>query len=139
MQGAPWHQPGGADDFLAFLTKDLRDDLSRRFPVNPSRHILSGHSFGGLFALRVLLSRPESFQKYIALSPSIWWDDRRLLKEIDEGIRQLPDDRQTDVLIAVGADETPGRPRISKFMVADVQHVAELLSQAKARGKSISV
>lgn len=137
MQGAPWHQPGGAEAFLEFLIGDLRDDLSRRLPVNPERHCLCGHSFGGLFALRAFLIRPRSFRKYVALSPSIWWDDRRLFKELEANLPLLPNDLHAAVLIAVGADETPGRPRISKFMILDALKVARTLSRTKRSGLSV--
>lgn len=130
MQGAPWHQPGGADGFLDFVIGPLREDLAHRFPLNGDRHVLCGHSFGGLFALRTLLGRPRSFRKYVALSPSIWWDDHRLMREIAALLPELPDDLQADLLMAVGDDETPGRPRISEFMVADALAVAEQLKAA---------
>lgn len=90
MQGAPWHQPGGAEAFLDFLTGPLRADIAARYPTNPERQILCGHSFGGFFALHVLLTRPDSFQKYAALSPSLWWDDSRLMKQADSLLTALP-------------------------------------------------
>jgi len=37
-----------------------------------------GHSLGGLIAAYTLLARPEMFQAYIAISPSLWWDRERL-------------------------------------------------------------
>jgi pimeloyl-ACP methyl ester carboxylesterase len=36
--------------------------------------ILAGHSVGGLEAIDCLLTHPEMFDAYIAISPSLWWD-----------------------------------------------------------------
>jgi hypothetical protein len=137
MQGAPWHQPGGADAFLEFLTGPLREDLAGRFPLSGERHILCGHSFGALFALRTLLAKPHSFRKYVALSPSIWWDDHRLKREIAAWLAEPPKNLRADILMAVGDDETPGRPRISELMVADALATAEQLKAAGHRGLTV--
>ncbi len=32
-----------------------------------------GHSLGGLFVLHALFTSPESFDRYVAGSPSLWW------------------------------------------------------------------
>ncbi|NIJ42980.1 hypothetical protein FHS78_003288 [Parvibaculum indicum] len=128
MQGAPWHQPGGADAFLDFLSGPLRRAVAARYPVNPGRRILWGHSFGGFFALHALLTAPHVFDGYAALSPSLWWDDGRLTKEADELIGRLPGDTDASVLIAVGGNETPDRPAISERMIADAESLSKNLS-----------
>jgi predicted alpha/beta superfamily hydrolase len=35
---------------------------------------LSGWSFGGLFTFRTFLDHPEAFSAYLAISPSLWWE-----------------------------------------------------------------
>ena len=129
MQGAPWHQPGGAASFLDFLTGPLRTALAERYPVDPARQVLCGHSFGGFFALYALLNQPWSFEKYVALSPSLWWDDGSLLKQADALSVTLPHDLGAELLIAVGGDETPDRPHISARMESDACRFAEILAQ----------
>ena len=134
MQGAPWHQPGGADAFLEFLTGPLRDDIANRYPVDRSRQILCGHSFGGFFALFALLTRPQAFGHYAALSPSLWWDDGRLIKCADALMADLPRDLEASVFIAVGEREAPDRPTISARMTEDATAFAHKLKhEALAR------
>jgi uncharacterized protein len=70
---------GGAENFLAFLADELKPALADAFPVDLDETTLTGQSFGGLFVLYALLHRPEAFRRYLAVSPSLWWDDRRLL------------------------------------------------------------
>ncbi|HXQ17555.1 MAG TPA: alpha/beta hydrolase-fold protein [Caulobacteraceae bacterium] len=61
---------GGGAAFQAFLTDDLRPFLESRYPLDPARAILFGHSYGGLFAANVLAAAPDSFGGYIIASPS---------------------------------------------------------------------
>jgi predicted alpha/beta superfamily hydrolase len=43
--------------------------------------VLVGHSFGGLFAINVLLTHPEYFNAYVANDPSLWWDNEITISE----------------------------------------------------------
>jgi predicted alpha/beta superfamily hydrolase len=61
---------GGGAAFQAFLTDELRPFLEARFPLDPGRAILFGHSYGGLFAANVLATAPNAFFGYIIASPS---------------------------------------------------------------------
>ncbi|WP_245961978.1 alpha/beta hydrolase [Stutzerimonas urumqiensis] len=75
-QRLPGREPppsGGAERFLAFIETELKPTIAARYPVNPERQTLFGHSYGGLFTLYTLMNRPEAFQGYVAASPSIWW------------------------------------------------------------------
>jgi predicted alpha/beta superfamily hydrolase len=78
--GGPWSgSAGGADKFLAFIADELLPTVDRTYRTRPYR-VLVGHSLGGLFAIYALMSRPDVFQGYIAISPSLWWDDQALVK-----------------------------------------------------------
>ena len=73
---------GGADEFLDFIEGPVRSAVRERLPkVSASREALYGHSYGGLFALHALFTRPKSFDCYIASSPSIWCNSRCILHE----------------------------------------------------------
>jgi len=71
---------GAAEPFYRFLTEELRPAIAKRYKVDPARQTLYGHSLGGLFTLGVLFQHPEAYQTYCASSPSIWWNQRALLK-----------------------------------------------------------
>ena len=102
---------GGADAFRRFLTEELRSDLAARFPVNRKQQNLFGHSYGGLFGLYTLLTRPESFRNYLIASPSVWWNKQRVgdfLPAFEKRMRQggvLP-----GVRLSVGAFEQAAVP-----------------------------
>jgi predicted alpha/beta superfamily hydrolase len=97
-------QFGGAAAFLNALTEEVRVAVERQLPARKVTHVLAGHSFGGLFTLFALLRRPDAFTGYIALSPSVWWDDRVILREAaawkPNALR-----RRTPVFLAVGEKE----------------------------------
>jgi predicted alpha/beta superfamily hydrolase len=60
---------GGADVFLAFIDSELVPYVEKNYRTRPYR-ILVGHSFGGLFAIHTLATRPMLFNAYIAIDPT---------------------------------------------------------------------
>lgn len=70
---------GGQDLFLDFIEKRLMPEVARRFKVDQDQRSLVGHSFGGMFGIYTLFTRPELFQHVVAVSPTLWWRDRYLL------------------------------------------------------------
>jgi hypothetical protein len=69
---------GGAGKFLSFLKDELRPRIEGAYRTAPYR-ILVGHSLGSLFALHTLTRAPDTFNAYVAMSPSLWWDDKAVL------------------------------------------------------------
>lgn len=74
---------GGADHFIDFIQKELMPEIERRYRVAPYK-IFVGHSFGGLLAVHILITRPDMFQAYIAASPSLWWDNQHTLHQAQD-------------------------------------------------------
>lgn len=70
---------GGSEKFLQFIKAELMPFVEKRYRTAPFR-ILYGHSLGALTAVYCLLSHPDYFNAYIAVSPSFQWDNNALLK-----------------------------------------------------------
>lgn len=87
--GRPLPPTGGADQFLDFILSVVRPAIERDFPVDRTRQTLAGHSFGGLFTLHAYLTRNDSFQRYVAMSPSVWFADGFILTEIPQLERRI--------------------------------------------------
>ncbi|MGE0425652.1 MAG: alpha/beta hydrolase [Reyranellaceae bacterium] len=87
--GSPWPPSGGAAAFLQAIEDSIKPRIERAVPIDRARQTLFGHSFGGLFALNVLFTRPGAFQTYIAGSPSIWFGDGRIL-ELERAFAKVP-------------------------------------------------
>ncbi len=83
---------GGGEAFLNFLQNELIPHIEANYRTLPHR-VLVGHSLGGLLATDVLLRQPPIFQGYIAIDPSLWWDDQLLLSKARERLQKTNDFR----------------------------------------------
>ncbi|MFK4002666.1 alpha/beta hydrolase [Qipengyuania sp. NPDC077563] len=70
-------QPDGAPKFREFLARDVIPWATARYRTD--RKVLTAASLGGLFVVDTLLERPAMFDDYIALTPSVWWDEGRVV------------------------------------------------------------
>ncbi|WP_286232699.1 alpha/beta hydrolase-fold protein [Thalassotalea sediminis] len=93
---------GGADNFLNFFEQELIPYIEKNYRTQPYR-IFSGHSFGGLFAINAFLTKPHLFNAYIAVSPSLWWDEQRLVDDAKKFFTQTRSLERT--LFVTMADE----------------------------------
>src|SRR5262245_46361279 len=73
---------GGADKFLKFIETELIPKVESGYRTLPYR-IFAGHSFGGLFGLHAFLTRPDVFNAYIAVSPTMDWDNHLLSRKAE--------------------------------------------------------
>ncbi|HEX5750084.1 MAG TPA: alpha/beta fold hydrolase [Archangium sp.] len=112
---------GGADRFLRFLEEELAPYIEAHYRTQPYR-ILVGHSFGGLFAVHALMNRPQSFHAYIAISPSLWWNDGELVAGALKSLERLPE--QERFLYMSMGDE-------GDEMLKPIQQLAATLEQAR--------
>jgi uncharacterized protein len=69
---------GGGRKFVSFLKTELIPHVERKYPVSSTR-ILVGHSIGGLIGMEMLVNHRDLFTHHVAIDPSMWWDERRLL------------------------------------------------------------
>jgi predicted alpha/beta superfamily hydrolase len=74
---------GGGDRFFDFIQTELMPQIEKRYRTAPYR-IFAGHSLGGLMAIHILTSRPDMFQAYLAVSPSLWWEKRYTLHQAQQ-------------------------------------------------------
>jgi hypothetical protein len=107
----------GADQFLKVILTEVEPRVAAAVPIDPTRTTLFGHSLGGLFVLHALFTHPEAFRTWLALSPSIWWDGRVVLKDEAAFSREVADGKAAPrVFIGVGARE---QSRPDDFMMVD--------------------
>lgn len=98
-------QTGHADRFLRFLREELKPFIEARYGVDPADATVTGASLGGLFPLVTLLTAPDTFQRYLACSPSLWWDDEWLLRQ-EKIYAEQQQDLAARVFVAAGGEET---------------------------------
>lgn len=71
---------GGMDRFLSFIKDELIPRVDSQYRTAPYR-VLVGHSLGGITAIHALYTIPQAFGAYVAIDPSLWWDNTLLLKQ----------------------------------------------------------
>lgn len=100
---------GGADTFLAFIEHELIPHVERTYRTRPYR-ILAGHSFGGLFAIHALLSRPKLFKAFIVMDPSLSWNNNATVAKAETLVSEMNDVRQIDLYVTASntAGSVPG-------------------------------
>jgi len=76
---------GGSEKFIAFLEKELQPLVEKTYKTDLPRTII-GQSLGGLLATEILFKKPDLFDHYLIVSPSLWWDDQSLLKYAPKAI-----------------------------------------------------
>lgn len=77
---------GGGNIFLQFIGNELIPYIDAHYKTQPFK-IFAGHSFGGIATINCLLTRPDMFGAYIAISPSFWWDKGYLLSLAAEKLK----------------------------------------------------
>jgi len=90
-RGRKTETSGGSSNFIKFLNQELQPYINSKYPTEKNTTII-GHSIAGLFVLYSYLHHEESFDNYLAIDPSLWWDKENLIKEtqklLDKGNRK---------------------------------------------------
>ena len=71
---------GGGEQFLSFIEKELFPYIDSTYKTEPYRMFV-GHSLGGLTVVNTFLNHPALFNAYVAIDPSLWWDNQLLIKQ----------------------------------------------------------
>lgn len=66
--------------FRRYLTEEAKPFVEARYRTS-GEDILLGESLAGLFVVETYLRQPAAFETYIAMDPSLWWDEGRLTGE----------------------------------------------------------
>lgn len=99
-----WPTSGGADNFLKFFETELIPAIEKDYRVQPYR-VLAGHSFGGLFAIHAMISKPGLFKSYVSVSPSLQWDNFSTLSRAEEFLKNQ---KEMNVTLYVSLGHEPG-------------------------------
>jgi predicted alpha/beta superfamily hydrolase len=101
---------GGAEALRDFIVTRLKPEIERKVRIDSRRQGIWGHSYGGLFVLHTLFAHPDDFQRYIAASPSLQWQDGWILREAEAFVAR-PQTRPLTLLAVSGADESGEKAR----------------------------
>src|SRR6185503_3585110 len=122
-------QGGGAEMFRSFVADQVVPYMESHFPVSHDRTFI-GHSYGGLFCTYVMLTEPDLFNRYVIVSPSLWFENGLMLKVEAEGAPQRRTAAQ--VYFAIGSRETP-------LMVQQLKQFAKQLQAQRSLRVTLDV
>lgn len=125
---------GHSDKFIAFLEKELQPYIEKKYKTNNDKTLI-GQSLGGLLAAEILLKKSNLFNKYIIVSPSLWWNNGSLLN-VNTDIFEKNIYRPTAVYIAVGKEGlTP--TLIPRVMEVDANLLVEKVKGIKSKNVNV--
>ncbi|SEM53359.1 hypothetical protein SAMN05421856_10442 [Chryseobacterium taichungense] len=118
---------GHSDKFINFLENELKPYIESQFKTTDT--YIFGQSLGGLLATEILLKKPEMFNHYFIISPSLWWDDESLLKKANQLLTKIPDTTKF-IYISVGKGEHP-------VMVKDAEDLYDVLKKSNKKNWAV--
>ena len=113
---------GGSALFIDFLAKELQPFVDAHYRTSGARTII-GQSLGGLLATEILFHRPDLFEDYIIVSPSLWWDDGSLAAAADVWVKTNGSTAKR-IFFAMARDDDWSKPQ--------VDHVVNVLREHSA-------
>lgn len=85
---------GDSAAFRKFLTDEVKPLIEANYRTN-GEDALMGESLAGLFVAESFLKHPGTADRYIAISPSLWWDFGSLGKEARGRLDDYPKGERT--------------------------------------------
>lgn len=70
---------GKAAEHAQFIRETVFPYVAQQYRVDPEQRTYAGNSLGGLFGAYLLFKHPDMFDSYILGSPSVWFDNHKLL------------------------------------------------------------
>lgn len=111
---------GGSAAFLRFIVDEVKPAIAARYRTSGEDALL-GESLAGLFIVEALLRAPHAFDTYIAIDPSLWWDNGRLADDAAALLaRQPPGQRR--LWLSIGR-ETSEQPAATDRLLAALRAV----------------
>ena len=129
-------QGGHADDYGRMLVEDLKPFIDRTYKTLPSAAstAMGGSSLGGLLTMHLGLRYPTAFSRLAVLSPSVWWDERVILREVEALPAALPLRIWLDAGTAEGDDTLVDLRALRDALVAKGWVLDDTLAYLEAEG-----
>jgi predicted alpha/beta superfamily hydrolase len=123
-------QGGKADLYGRMLVEEIKPFIDREYRTRADAQStgLGGSSLGGLLTMHLGLRHPGVFTRLAALSPSVWWDNKVIVREVNE----LPSKLPLKVWLDAGTAE-------GEKVVADARELKDaLLKKGWVEGQDLS-
>ena len=83
---------GQADAYGRMIIEELKPFIDDHYRTKPEREFtaLGGSSLGGLVSLYLGLKRPDVFSRLAVMSPSAWWANNQIIRDVARLGERLP-------------------------------------------------
>jgi predicted alpha/beta superfamily hydrolase len=98
---------GGSGAFRKFLRDELMPQVKRRYRTTGETAVV-GESLAGLFVVETFLLEPDLFDTYIAIDPSLWWNNQKLVVDAGRPWRPRPEMNKALYLACSSEERVPG-------------------------------
>jgi len=125
---------GKADVYGRMLLEELKPKIDKQYRTKPNDSGLAGSSFGGVITLYLGLKHPDAFGKLGVFSPSLFWDNQYLLKQV----QALPGKLPLKIWLDMGGAES-GSPGQDTMIVGMARKMDEALqSKGWSEGRDLA-
>jgi predicted alpha/beta superfamily hydrolase len=111
-------ESGGGEQFTAFLAQELLPYVAAHYPASSYRALI-GHSLGGVLVMNTVVHHPDLFTSYVALDPTMFWDEQKLLGQAKAALAR-PQYQGHTLFVASANTQPPGLDS------AQIQHATSL-------------
>jgi len=125
---------GGSVQFLKFIEQELLPKIESTYRTS-SFKTLVGISHGGLLVGSAFLSKETSFNGFISMDPSFWWDNQYVVKQLERtDLNQIKDKR----IYVSTADKFENFDRIPHVFTTNINSHENFNTTLKNKGFSPS-
>lgn len=101
---------GGSAAFRRFIREELMPQVTARYNTTGETALI-GESLAGMFVLETFLQAPEMFDTFIAIDPTLWWNNRQILKTAAGTLRAR---KRLDKTLFIATSGEKGQPELAK-------------------------
>lgn len=121
-------ETGGVEQFLDFIASQVLSFVAEQYGT-PKKHLLFGHSFGGVCVLEAFFTQKGGFTHYVSASPSLWIDRGQFVKN---SVANFTTSLNAQMLLTYGSLEresqiTTQADKISQGKVVDIDEIVGIL------------
>ena len=110
---------GHSKPFIQFLKEEVIHTIDSKYRTTDSKTLV-GQSLGGLLATEILFTETALFNKYVIVSPSMWWDKGSLFDKQPANFENNP-----SIFIAVGREGPNMESNAMKLYVSILQQIRD--------------
>lgn len=101
---------GGSAAFRRFIREELMPQVQARYKTTGETALI-GESLAGMFVLETFLQASEMFDTFIAIDPTLWWNNRHILKTAGDTLRAR---KKADKTLFIATSGEKGQPELAR-------------------------